>query len=366
MKRFFIIWMGVWLTVTACQNHSDETTSVSTTEKTAQSETALKNDPSAAAKIPDVLPETDPYEPGETLHVAVISDINESYGTIGYSPVTLGAVQDIIRRKADFVLSPGDLVAGQKQGLDYDAMWRAFHYQIGDVFFDNDIEFFMAPGNHDASAYSQHFAERQAMARAFENRLPKTPLLEGSHYPFYYAVEIRGVLVVALDITRPIRNDDPQLEWLALILEKHASRRANLIIGHLPIFPIDFGSLWEVAGSSKLLDILTKSPSPTLYISGHHHIYYPAHFGELRLVACPALGAGPRSIYANGRPMNGYVMIDIPPDAPPKVTALIAPNFNTAVNIKSLPEQRILLEREDVGMAEYIMEMLDKTVTVKE
>ena len=355
MKRFWVILWGVCLAcgLTACKQETVEEKAV---------EQGVKPAAETLAEPAPVYPPAPELPPAlETLHIAVISDINESYGTVGYSPTVRAAVEDIIRRKVDFVVSPGDLVAGQKQGLDYDAMWKGFHYQVGDVFFDNDIEFIMAPGNHDASAYPQYFAERQAMTRAFENRKPKSPLLEGSHYPFYYAVKIRDVLVVALDITRPLSDDDPQLEWLEEILAHHASPRANLILGHLPIFPIDFGSFWEVANSRRFLDILRAAPSPTLYLSGHHHIFYPAHVDELRLIACPALGADPRSMNG-GKRLGGYVMIEIPPQAPPKVSALIAPDFTRSIDIQSLPVRRIMLEREDIGMAEYIMEMLDDSI----
>ena len=300
-----------------------------------------------------------PPEP-DTLKIAVISDINGSYGTVGYSPTVKAAIQDIISKDYDFVLSPGDLVAGQRAGLDYDRMWKSFHYEVGDVFFDNNLEFIFAPGNHDASAFEGHFLERQAYARAFANRKPRAELLEGSHFPFYYAVIIRDVLVVALDITRPINDNDPQLAWLEKTLQTQA--RARLVLGHFPLSPLNFSQFWEVASSPKLLDILQKSPS-TLYISGHHHIYYPGHIGELRTIAMPALGSGPRSLM--GAPATaGYVQIVIPPQAPPRVTALIAPEFDHMINIQTLPQQVVHAQREDVGMAEYIIEMLDHNAQI--
>ena len=310
---------------------------------------AISDKPNRYPPAPVLPPEPD------TLKIAVISDINGSYGTVGYSPTVKAAVQDIVSRDYDFVLSPGDLVAGQRAGLDYDRMWKAFHYEVGDVFFDHNLEFIFAPGNHDASAFEGHAAERQAYARAFANRKPRVPLLEGSHFPFYYAVMIRDVLVVALDITRPISDDDPQLAWLETVLQTDA--RARLVLGHLPLSPLNFGQFWEVAGSSKLLGILQKSAS-TIYISGHHHIYYPGHIGELRTVAMPALGSGPRSLL--GAPATaGYVQIVIPPQAPPRVTALVAPDFDRMINIETLPQQVVHAQREDVGMAEYIIEMID-------
>ncbi len=341
---------GIW----ACQKQSDEPSE-------APQNTVVRDEPQTGIKpeVPDrYLPVPDLPPAPDTIRIAVISDINGSYGTVGYSPIVRNAVSDIIERKVDFVVSPGDLVAGQKQGLDYDGMWKGFHYQIGDVFFDNDLEFIFAPGNHDASTYPGHEAERAAYARAFEKRQPRAPLLMGSQFPFYYGVKIRDILVIALDITRPIKDSDPQLDWLETTLETQASSRLNIVLGHLPLSPVSFSQFVEVAGSPRLLSILRKTPS-TMYISGHHHIYYPGHIGELRTVSAPALGNGPRSLF--GAPaIAGYVLIEVPPHAPARVSSLVAPDFKRMVDIESLPKSIVRMEREDVGMAEYIMEMLDE------
>lgn len=296
----------------------------------------------------------------DTIKIAVISDINNSYGSNHYNPSVKAAVQYIIENHYDLVVSPGDLVAGQKAGLDYDRMWKAFHYEIGDVFFDNNLEFIFAPGNHDASAYEGHERERIAFAKAFENRRPRTELIEGSHFPFYYGVNYRNVRIIALDMTRSIRDTDPQLDWLEGILKSPERPRATLILGHLPLSPVNFGQFWEVAGSPRLIQMLQNSQN-TIYISGHHHIYYPGHIGELRTIAAPALGAGPRSLL--GAPaVTGFVQVVLPPQGPAQVSALVAPDFKRMINIKMLPTQLVRAQREDVGMAEYIIEMLDQSV----
>ena len=112
--------------------------------------------------------------------------------------------------------------------------------------------------------------------------------------------------------------------------------------------------------SQRLLRLLQHSPN-TIYISGHHHIYFPGHIGELRTIAAPALGAGARSLLG-APPVTGFVQITIPPQAPPKVTALVAPDFTRMIDIKTLPAHLVLADREDTGMAEYIMEMMDNSV----
>ncbi|MBQ8037034.1 MAG: metallophosphoesterase [Proteobacteria bacterium] len=313
--------------------------------------------PAPAPEIQRYPPAPDLPPAPDTLRIAVISDINGSYGTIGYSPLVHAAVNDIISRGYDFVVSPGDLIAGQRHGVDYDSMWRAFHYEIGDVFFDNNLEFIFAPGNHDASAYAGHEDARDAYARAFENRRPKAPLLPGSHFPFYYGVMIRGVRVIALDITRPVRDNDPQVDWLAETLASPEKTRLTLVLGHFPLSPVHFTHIWDIAGSRRLMSILSETPD-LIYISGHNHVYYPGHIGEIRTIAAPALGAGARSLM--GAPaVSGYVQIIVPPQAPARVTALVAPDFKRMVNRAALPEVVFSTQREDVGMARYIVDLID-------
>lgn len=305
-------------------------------------------------KAPDLPPRPD------TLRIAVISDINAGYGSVGYGKNVSHAISDIIKKRFDFVLSSGDLVAGQRSGLDYDKMWQAFHYEVGDILFDNNMEFIMAPGNHDASAYPQHQRERVAYARAFKDRHPKAPLIEGGHFPFYYAVILRDILVIALDITRPLKNDDPQLDWLNEVLASHKNMRATIVLGHLPLAPVNPAQFWDTAQSPRLLKMLQNTPG-AIYISGHHHIYYPGHIGELRTIAVPALGSGARS-FLGMAPVSGYVQIEIPPQGPPRVYALIAPDFLNMIDIQKLPIQIFKTQREDIGMAEFIIEMLDEKI----
>ena len=134
--------------------------------------------------------------------------------------------------------------------------------------------------------------------------------------------------------------------------------RATLILGHLPLAPVNYAQFWEVAGSQRLLDMLQKMPN-TIYISGHHHMFYSGHIGELRTIAAPALGNGPRGL-AGAPPVGGYVQIVLPPNGPAQITALVSPDFKRMIDIQSLPKRIVNTEREDVGMAEYILEKMDE------
>ncbi|MBL9057575.1 MAG: hypothetical protein JNJ84_15015, partial [Rhodobacteraceae bacterium] len=50
----------------------------------------------------------------EPLRIAVISDLNGSYGSTDYGQPVSGAVARIIALKPDLVISTGDMVAGQR------------------------------------------------------------------------------------------------------------------------------------------------------------------------------------------------------------------------------------------------------------
>ena len=92
--------------------------------------------------------------------VYVISDLNGSYGSTNYSSKVREAIKFIINRGADLVISTGDHVAGQKRGLNYQAMWDSFHQLVTIPLSKEKIPFLPSPGNHDASGYSQFHKER--------------------------------------------------------------------------------------------------------------------------------------------------------------------------------------------------------------
>src|SRR5687767_10316414 len=98
-------------------------------------------------------------EADESFNFTVISDLNRSYGSTTYSKDVDTAINSMISKKgtseeASLVLSTGDMVAGQKQGLNYKAMWAAFHEKVTTKLNKAGIAFAPSPGNHDASVGS--------------------------------------------------------------------------------------------------------------------------------------------------------------------------------------------------------------------
>ena len=71
-------------------------------------------------------------EEKKMLRVAVLSDMNGSYGSTTYRKEVQRAVTMVTDElDVELVLSTGDMVAGMKPGLEYEKMWLAFH-QAGD------------------------------------------------------------------------------------------------------------------------------------------------------------------------------------------------------------------------------------------
>ncbi len=72
-----------------------------------------------------------------TLRVAVISDLNSSYGSTTYEPGVARTVARLVALRPDLVISTGDMVAGQRLHPPLGrepvlAMWSAFDAQVTD------------------------------------------------------------------------------------------------------------------------------------------------------------------------------------------------------------------------------------------
>ena len=101
---------------------------------------------------------------GLPLRVAVISDLNGSYGSTRYSARVAAAIERVIALEPDLVISTGDMVAGQRRPVlterEVRAMWAAFHAEVTEPLSRAGIPLAVTPGNHDASAYGGFEQER--------------------------------------------------------------------------------------------------------------------------------------------------------------------------------------------------------------
>lgn len=278
------------------------------------------------------------------VRIAVISDLNGSYGSTGYSADVDRAIAAIRAASPDLVICAGDMVAGQRPSprLTEDEilpMWEAFHAQVSEPLAASVIPLLVTPGNHDASAYPGFERERQIFDSVWTKRAPDVTLLDGERYPFRYAASHRDVLFIGLDITVPGPLPVEETEWLAELMREEVPRhRACLVFGHLPIWPVARGRERDVIGDPAFEALLAQGGA-NLYLSGHHHAYYPFRSGGLLQVSQACLGSGPRRLLGTGdTALKGFGLIEVDAAGTVREQALAAPNFDAPIALTDLPD----------------------------
>ena len=249
--------------------------------------------------------------------VAIISDMNGSYGSTTYASSVASAIQHISASRVNAVLSTGDMVAGQKSGLDYQKMWDAFHSVVTKSLSSEEIPFLPSPGNHDASAGSNFKNERNIYVNnwnafpveRFNSARPDETKLQfvadvAQNYPLNYAIKMGPAVFISLDATAvgPLINN--QIAWLEDVLNKTASAKIKIVFGHVPLYPFTFDKTTEYLayGTAKTtyaerFEALLETHKVTYYLSGHDHAFYPGHRnGQVRYISVPLLGSGARKI----------------------------------------------------------------------
>ncbi len=292
--------------------------------------------------------------PDKTVYtIAVISDLNGSYGSTTYSQTVHKAVSWITEQvNPNLVLSTGDMVAGQQAGHDYRAMWRSFHNAVTLPITQADIPLAVTPGNHDGSGYAGFANERAIFVDEWKTHRPAVNFLDDSNYPLYYAFELGPALFISLDATRvgPLNQD--QRQWVANILETYKTHPVKFVYGHIPLFPVAQGRETEILKDYPFEQLLNEY-NVQMMISGHQHAYYPAQRGALRLMHTACLGAGPRKLISDNKVSERNVIV-IHYDA----TGIIAseayggPDFQTVIDRTKLPESinsgQMRLYRDDL------------------
>ena len=275
---------------------------------------------------------------------ALISDINGRYGSTAYAGRVHDAVALIARVDPVAVLTPGDLVAGQKQPkLDsawLDSMWRAFDDAVARPLAHADIALLPSPGNHDGSAFPEFELERQRYRHYWSTRRPENELLAGSDWPRHYALRIGETLLIAFDGSRPGPLPPAERDFVARTLTEYGAQApCTLVMGHLPMWPLARHREREIIDDPDLLDLLHRH-GVDAYISGHHHVFYPGvdEAGMLHL-AVGALGGNARSFSGHlVRESHSFAFL-IHADGVLRVMGLEAPDFARHIEPDSLPER---------------------------
>lgn len=277
----------------------------------------------------------------ESIRIAVVSDLNGTYGSTEYSDDVDRAVEAIIALRPDVVLSTGDMVAGQRQPPLSDAavraMWDAFHTAVSDPLKRAGIPFAVTPGNHDGSAYPGFEAERSIFADEWKARRPTLSFTGPDSFPFFYAFDLGPARIVSLDATRIGHLDKEQMAALETVFD--GARPARIVFSHLPLWPFTNGRQTEIIGDPALEALLDRI-GVDLYLSGHHHAFYPGQIDAFSVVSQAELGGGARSLIGTDRRgPKSITMLDIAPDGGIRISALRAPDFRTPIDFQTLPER---------------------------
>ena len=283
--------------------------------------------------------------------IAVISDLNENYGSTRYGPAVRGAVDALTERfHPRLVLITGDMVAGQKRGVDAPAMWRAFHRAVTDPLQKSGILLAPAPGNHDASP--GFLRERAEYVEQWSEKQSPLSFVDASHYPLRYSFTFEGAFFLALDATSVGPLGGEQRAWVEEQLQKAAGYELKLAFGHLPLYPIAHGREHETLRDPQLERLFARHHVEA-YVSGHHHAYYPGATDTLRHLAMPCLGGGARPLIGTrSRSAQALVLLHVEGSELEKVEAFSAPDFTTPIARSTLPPRielgRHVLTRDDL------------------
>lgn len=276
------------------------------------------------------------------VRIAVISDLNSSYGSVTYGPTVDRAVKAIIDQKPALVISTGDMVAGQQlspllRSSSVEAMWAGFHQHVTDPITGAGIPLAVTPGNHDASVYTRFWRERLIYREQWETRRPALDFVDATYYPFHYAFAVDDILFVSLDVTRPGELEPEQMKWLSDLLAQHGDRYGfSVVFSHLPLWPFAKGRETEVIGDPKLEALLAEA-GIDLYLSGHHHTFYPGFKSGIAYLSQSCLGSGLRRLIGSDKPSQRILtLIDIE-HGEAEVTALTGQQFDQVIDVGHLP-----------------------------
>lgn len=282
----------------------------------------------------------------KALKIMVISDLNDSYGSVTYSKEVASVISRIAQIQPDIILCGGDMVAGQKASLTEDRlaeMWQAFNQNILKPIDSLKIPFGFTMGNHDASP---NYLKDRAAANYFWNKhLPSSKLtfVDRSHYPFYFSYIKNNVFFMSWDASAAEIKPEV-MEWMKAQLKSKVAKgsRLRILLGHLPLYAIvaDKNKAGEVNSDADATLDFFRENGVDLYISGHQHAYFPAHKNGIQLFNSGCLGGGPRPILGHDEPAKkAYAIIEVPIESPKQFqfTAFV-PETNEPILLNSLPD----------------------------
>src|SRR5690606_9248164 len=175
-----------------------------------------------------------------------------------------------------------------------------------------------------------------------EQWLPRRPPLafqDGEHYPLRYSFVKGSALFIALDATTVGPLDDAQMAWLDRELSRGAHHPVKIVFGHVPLYPFAEGRRRGHLGDPALEHLLVRH-GVSLFLSGHHHAYYPGRRGMLRLVSTACLGSGARPLIGAETPSErSLLLFEVTEEGVRELDAFTGPFLDRPVDRASLPQR---------------------------
>jgi hypothetical protein len=258
--------------------------------------------------------------PHKDFRLVVISDLNSQYGSTEYEPEVSQAIALIPQWQPDLVLCGGDMIAGQKASLtqsQIELMWAAFDAQIAAPLRKHKIPLGFTIGNHDGSGAIKNqtliFQGEREQAQAYwQQQQQYLNFVDRANFPFYYSFQQHNIFFLVWDASTA-QISPQQLEWIEQTLQTPAAQQASarIVLGHLPLYPVAKtknrpGEYLEQG--NKLRSLLTDN-KVFMYVSGHHHVYYPGKIDSLELLHGGALGQGARQLINSELPPRHTITV---------------------------------------------------------
>jgi hypothetical protein len=286
------------------------------------------------------------------VRIVVISDLNSQYGSTDYEPEVDKAIALIPGWQPNLVLCGGDMVAGQQPSLtepQIRAMWAAFDRHVGAPLRQANLPYGFTVGNHDASsATALHggflFERERNLAAAHWNNPQHNPglnFVDRADFPFYYTFQQDEIFFLVWDASSA-QIPAEQIAWVDRSLASPAAQTAKMriAIGHLPLYAVAIGreDPGEYLNDAEQLRSLLEQHNVHTYISGHDHVYYPGHVGQLELLHCGILGSGMRPLLnGNLQPQKTLTIVDVKLDLAETLYTTYDMQTMELVNQQTLP-----------------------------
>ena len=285
----------------------------------------------------------------KTIKIAVISDLNSSYGSTEYHADVYATLKELDSIKPDIILCGGDMIAGQKASITEEqtkAMWTSFDKIILKPIQQMKIPFGFTVGNHDASP---SYPQDRKLSKEFwlcQQQHLGLNFVDQTNFPFYFSYQQNDIFFISWDAAGSKVNTEV-FDWMKKQLQSKTAKKAKLriLLGHLPLYAIvtSKNKAGEVLADNENTATFFKQNGIDLYISGHQHAYYPAFTDNLRLLNLGCIGEGPRPLLGDSKPATrAYTIIEIPKKHTKNFSyKTYIPNIKKSIELTHLPDSVI-------------------------